>query len=75
MDPLLLIDREPRDIAEADAAKIVGLAPSTLAKMRSRGDGPPYIKTGRIVRYPVRELRAWLSSRTFRSEPDRADAV
>jgi hypothetical protein len=40
--------------------KNVGLAPSTLAKLRVRGDGPPYSKAGaRIVVYDIDEwLRA-----------------
>jgi Helix-turn-helix domain len=45
------------------AARYVGLAPSTLAKMRVRGDGPPYSKAGaRVVVYDIRDLEAWLRS-------------
>ena len=45
------------------AARYVGLAPSTLAKMRVRGDGPAYSKAGaRVVVYDIRDLEAWLSS-------------
>ena len=45
------------------AARYVGLAPSTLAKMRVRGDGPPYSKAGaRIVVYDIRDLDEWLQS-------------
>ena len=43
------------------AARYVGLAPSTLAKMRVRGDGPPFSKAGaRVVVYDVRDLDDWL---------------
>ena len=43
------------------AARYVGLRPQTLAKMRVRGDGPPFSKTGkRVVVYDVRDLEAWL---------------
>lgn len=45
------------------AARYVGLARSTLAKMRVRGDGPPYSKAGtRIVVYDIRDLDEWLQS-------------
>jgi hypothetical protein len=43
------------------AARYVGLAPSTMAKMRVRGDGPPFSKAGaRIVVYDTRDLDDWL---------------
>ena len=53
------------------AAKYLGLAPSTLAKMRLRGDGPRYYKAGaRIVLYDVSDLEAWLSERSRKSTSD-----
>jgi hypothetical protein len=43
------------------AARYVGLAPSTLAKMRVRGDGPPFSKAGlRVVVYDIEDLNNWL---------------
>lgn len=66
-----------RVLRTPDAAQYLGLAPSTLAKMRLRGDGPPYIKSGpRIVVYTVADLAAWLQSRRRRStsEVPRAEA-
>lgn len=43
------------------AARYVGLAPSTLAKMRVRGDGPPYSKAGsRVVVYDIDDIDEWL---------------
>lgn len=51
-----------------DAAAYVGLSPSTLAKMRLRGDGPVYSKAGpRIVIYDKLDLDAWLSAQRRRS--------
>lgn len=50
------------------AASYIGLSTSTLAKMRLRGDGPPYSKAGpRIVLYARADLDAWLTSRRRRS--------
>lgn len=40
---------------------------STAQKERHRGDGPPYIKTGRLVRYDPQVVRTWLLSRTVTS--------
>ena len=54
-------------ITSAEAAALVGLAPITLAKMRIRGDGPPYFKLGKAVRYSPSVVLAWARSRTHRS--------
>jgi len=44
-----------------DAADYVGLAASTLEKMRLTGDGPQFIRLGgRAVGYAVEDLDAWL---------------
>jgi hypothetical protein len=52
------------------AARYVGLATSTLAKMRVRGDGPPFSKAGkRVVVYDIRDLEAWLHSTRRTSTP------
>ena len=53
------------------AAAYLGLSPSTLAKMRLRGDGPVYAKAGpRIVVYDKMDLDAWLSGKRRRSTSD-----
>ncbi len=50
------------------AAAYVGLSPSTLAKMRLRGDGPIYSKAGpRVVIYEKADLEAWLDGQKRRS--------
>jgi hypothetical protein len=51
-----------------DAAKHLGLAASTLEKMRLRGDGPSYLRlTPRRIVYAVDALDAWARSREFNS--------
>ena len=53
----------------------VRLTPSTLAKMRIRGDGPPYSKAGpRIVIYAISDLDAWIAGRKRRSTSDTGEA-
>ena len=46
-----------------DAAAFLKLSLSWLAKARRRGDGPPYLKLGKSVRYSESALLAWLKSR------------
>ncbi len=53
------------------AAEYLGLSPSTLAKMRLRGDGPVYSKVGpRVVVYDVADLEAYLAARRRHSTSD-----
>lgn len=46
------------------AADYLGLMPQTLQKMRMRGEGPPYRKHGRSVRYTREEIDAWSQKRS-----------
>jgi hypothetical protein len=46
-----------------DAAKLLKLSVSWLAKARMRGDGPPFIKFGRAIRYAETALLQWMKSR------------
>lgn len=60
-----------RKLRAPEAAQYLGLSTSTLAKMRLRGDGPPYLKAGRrIVIYDVHDLEAWLGPRRRHSTSD-----
>lgn len=53
------------------AAAYLGLSPSTLAKMRVRGDGPVYSKAGpRIVVYNIVDLDVYLAGRRRTSTSD-----
>jgi predicted DNA-binding transcriptional regulator AlpA len=54
-----------------DAANLLRLSPSWLAKARMRGDGPPYVKLGRSVRYGESTLAEWTRSRTRSSTSER----
>lgn len=54
------------------ASRHLGLAVSTLEKMRVYGDGPPFVKLGRSVRYRVADLEAYLAERVMESTSQRA---
>jgi len=58
-------------VRPVEAAAFLGMSPSTLAKMRLRGDGPPYAKLGkRIVLYDVCDLESWVTARKRMSTSD-----
>jgi len=51
---------------EQEAARL-GIAPKTLANQRCRGEGPPFLKVGRLVRYDPAITDAWLAERVCTS--------
>jgi hypothetical protein len=53
----------PAVLTTEEAATRLKLSTSWLAKARMRGDGPPYIRMGRNVRYIEVVLIQWMKSR------------
>jgi predicted DNA-binding transcriptional regulator AlpA len=53
MDPLL---------TDFDLERLTGRARSTWQKARLTGDGPKFIRLGRLVRYRRSEFNAWLAA-------------
>ena len=51
-----------RLLTAKDAATFLRVSLSWLAKARMRGDGPPYVKLGRSIRYSETALRLWMQS-------------
>jgi predicted DNA-binding transcriptional regulator AlpA len=45
-----------------EAAKSLKVSVSWLAKARMRGDGPPWIRIGKSIRYSEAALLQWLRS-------------
>ena len=46
---------------------VVKLSWRTLERMRQRGDGPPFRKHGRYIRYHIDDLMAWSNSNAHTS--------
>ena len=61
--------RGPDDLVDPKEASVrMRLSVSTLAKMRCRGDGPPFVKLGsRSVFYRVRDVDSFLAEKHVRS--------
>lgn len=56
MDDLLL--------KPAEVAAYLGTSVGSLAQQRYRGQGPRFIKTGKLVRYRRSDIAAWLEANT-----------
>jgi hypothetical protein len=63
--------REPRLFTPKEAADFLRVSLSWLAKSRMRGDGPPYAKFGRAIRYPESGLVGYTKSRLRLSTSER----
>lgn len=50
-------------------AQLLGCSRVTLQQARARGQGIPYVKIGRLVRYSTRTVREWLAAHTRGSLP------
>lgn len=56
------------------ASRRIGLAESTLEKLRCSGEGPKFVKLGRAVRYRVADLDAFVAARVVSSTSQRRAA-
>jgi predicted DNA-binding transcriptional regulator AlpA len=63
-----------RLLTDRDVSAVTGAARSTLAKMRLRGGGPPFVRLGTSVRYPEDALREWLVALPLRRSTSDATA-
>jgi hypothetical protein len=59
----------------AEAAKRLGVSPSFLNKARLTGDGPPFAKFSKSVRYHWPRVQEWAESRMRRSTSDDGKAA
>lgn len=56
-------------LMEVQAAKLLNLSSRTLQNWRITGNGPPYIRVGRAIRYRRHDLTAWLDANTISARP------
>lgn len=49
-------------LKEAEAAAILRRPPGTLRDWRHRGEGPPYVRIGRLVAYVRSDLDAYIDA-------------
>jgi len=61
---------ENKLLRSRDAAALLGLSESTLAKMRLSGAGPQFQKLGRSVRYLSSAVETWVQARSRQSTSD-----
>jgi predicted DNA-binding transcriptional regulator AlpA len=63
MNPALAELQDDPLLTDYDLERLTQQARSTWQKRRLTGDGPPFVKIGRSVRYPSSGVKAWLAAR------------
>ena len=64
-----------RLLTQKEVKVITGLADSTLEQWRLKGKGPKFIKLGRLVRYRLSDLNAYIAELQSFGSTTEADAV
>ena len=57
-------------LSDKELAARHGVSEKTSKRRRVRGDGPPFIRIGRFVRYDLRDVEEWENSRRYRHRAD-----
>lgn len=63
IEALLLQGGQAEYTDNAGAAAFLGVKPGTLEIWRTKREGPPFLKIGKVVRYSVADLREYLEAR------------
>ena len=70
-EPIVESGQVGRLLTPKEAASVLNLSESWLAKARMRGDGPPYVPCGRAIRYQESDLAGYIRSRRRSSTSER----
>ena len=62
-------------LTQKEVKEITGLADSTLEQWRLKGKGPKFIKLGRLVRYRLTDVQAYISGLQGFNSTTEADAA
>jgi hypothetical protein len=56
-------------VDEKEVSRIIGRAVQTLRNERFRGQGIPYVKMGRAVRYRLSDVIEFMENRKVKTDP------
>jgi predicted DNA-binding transcriptional regulator AlpA len=57
-----LVSLEPEYLTTQEVAQMTRIPVKTLEGYRRHGMGPPYVKIGRGIRYPISGVREWMKN-------------
>ena len=65
----MTIKDDDRLLTRREVEDRFGITKRFLEVAVMRGNGPPFVKVGRLVRYRASDLRAWIEAQTVRATP------
>jgi hypothetical protein len=51
-------------VGRGPVAKFIGMSERGLSNLLIRGEGPPYLRIGRLIRFSPTAVKAWAASQT-----------
>jgi hypothetical protein len=60
-------------MTESELARRASVSVAALRKWRREGRGPRFLRLGRLIRYLVEDVDAWLHSNSFDCRHDQAE--
>jgi predicted DNA-binding transcriptional regulator AlpA len=63
------MEKLQRFVGEKEVSKITGRGVQTLRNDRAKRQGIPYSKLGRLVRYSLEDVLAYMEARKIRVDP------
>jgi len=61
-------------LRESEVAAMLGVTVGTMRQWRFRKQGPPFMKIGKMVRYDVDAVKAWIDDVVVSNLKDRVEA-
>lgn len=66
---------QERLLTEGELAKLWGVTPSLLQKMRYEGRGPRFVRIGRLVRYRITDVTRYLEENCVSTKSQPASGI
>ena len=60
-------------VSDREVSRLLGIARQTLCNWRFQQKGPRYVKSGRLVRYAIRDVLAYMEARKVGTEDQPAE--
>ena len=64
---VIAADESAALLSTAELAKFLRISEQFLATARCRGEGPPWVRIGRSIRYQKTDVVRWLNERTYQN--------
>lgn len=75
MSTSLTLNNQLGLVSESEVCELRNMKLGSLRNERARAKGPPFVKLGRSVKYPLAGLKAYIAANTIDPEKSRAPTL